>query len=90
MLSCHLDVVQAQDEQFEPQIKGSRMIGRGTSDMKFAVPVFFNVWDRLQSGREKILLAFTFDEEIGGKNGIGYLLDEVGLMSFCHSTRQAR
>jgi hypothetical protein len=41
MLSCHLDVVQAQDEQFEPQIKGSRMIGRGTSDMKFAAPVFF-------------------------------------------------
>jgi hypothetical protein len=79
MLSCHLDVVQAQDEQFEPQIKGSRMIGRGTSDMKFAAPVFFNVWDRLLSGQQKILLAFTFDEEIGGNKGIGYLLNEVGL-----------
>jgi succinyl-diaminopimelate desuccinylase len=79
MLSCHLDVVQAQEEQFEPQILESRMMGRGTSDMKFAVPVFFNVWDRLQSGHENILLAFTFDEEIGGKKGIGYLLDEVGL-----------
>ncbi len=79
MLSCHLDVVQAQDKQFEPQIKESRMMGRGTSDMKFAVPVFFNVWDRLKSGQEKILLAFTFDEEIGGNKGIGYLLNEVGL-----------
>ena len=79
MLSCHLDVVQAQDEQFEPQIIGSRMIGRGTSDMKFAVPVFFNVWDRLKSGQDKILLSFTFDEEIGGNKGIGYLLNEVGL-----------
>ena len=79
MLSCHLDVVQAKEEQFEPQIQGSRMLGRGTSDMKFAVPVFFNVWDRLKAGQEKILLAFTFDEEIGGNQGIGYLLNSVGL-----------
>ena len=79
MLSCHLDVVQAKDPQFEPQIKGNRMLGRGTSDMKFAAPVFFNVWDRLTSGRENLLLAFTFDEEIGGNQGIGYLLNEVGL-----------
>jgi succinyl-diaminopimelate desuccinylase len=79
MLSCHLDVVQARDDQFKPQIQGSRMVGRGTSDMKFAVPVFFNVIDRLKSGREKILLVFTFDEEIGGNKGMGYLLDDVGL-----------
>lgn len=79
MLSGHLDVVQAREEQFEPQIRGSRIIGRGTSDMKFAVPVFFNIWDCLKSGREKILLVFTFDEEIGGNKGIRYLLDEVGL-----------
>jgi len=79
MLSCHLDVVQAREEQFEPKIQGSRMMGRGTSDMKFAVPVFFNVWNRLKSGKEKILLVFTFDEEIGGNKGIGYLLDEAGL-----------
>jgi len=79
MLSCHLDVVQAREEQFEPQIQGTRMLGRGTSDMKFATPVFFDVWDRLQSGREKILLVFTFDEEIGGNRGIRYLLNEVGL-----------
>jgi succinyl-diaminopimelate desuccinylase len=79
MLSCHLDVVQGLEDQFEPQIKGSRMIGRGASDMKFAVPVFFNVWDRLKSGKEKILIVFTFDEEIGGNKGIGYLLNEVGL-----------
>jgi succinyl-diaminopimelate desuccinylase len=79
MLSGHMDVVQARDDQFEPQIKESRMIGRGASDMKFAAPVFFNVWDRLESGKKKILLVFTFDEEIGGNNGIGYLLNEVGL-----------
>ena len=79
MLSCHLDVVQAREEQFEPQIHGNKLIGRGASDMKFAVPVFFDVWDRLEVGKEKILLAFTFDEEIGGNRGIRYLLDEVGL-----------
>lgn len=79
MLSGHLDVIQAREEQFEPQIQGDRMLGRGTSDMKFAVPVFFDVWDRLKSGREKTLLVFTFDEEIGGNRGINYLLNEVGL-----------
>jgi succinyl-diaminopimelate desuccinylase len=31
------------------------------------------------SGKQKILLTFTFDEEIGGNKGIGYLLNEVGL-----------
>ena len=79
MLSCHLDVVQAREEQFEPHIQDNKMIGRGTSDMKFAVPVFFNVLNRLDTGKEKILLAFTFDEEIGGNKGVRYLLDEVGL-----------
>ncbi len=79
MLSCHMDVVQGRKDQFEPQIAGNRMTGRGTSDMKFAAPVFFNVWDRLESGKEKILLVFTFDEEIGGNKGIGYLLNEVGM-----------
>jgi len=79
MLSAHMDVVQAPDEQFEPRMEGSCMLGRGTSDMKFAAPVFFEVWDRMESGREKILLVFTFDEEIGGNQGIRYLLDEVGL-----------
>jgi succinyl-diaminopimelate desuccinylase len=79
MLSCHLDVVQAREEQFEPQIQGNKLIGRGASDMKFAIPVFFNVLNRLKAGKEKILLAFTFDEEIGGNNGVRFLLDEVGL-----------
>ena len=79
MLSAHVDVVQAPAEQFEPRIDGNKIVGRGTSDMKFAVPVFFNLWDRLAAGKEKILLAFTFDEEIGGSKGIGYLLDQYGL-----------
>jgi succinyl-diaminopimelate desuccinylase len=79
MLSCHLDVVQAREEQFEPHIQDNKLIGRGASDMKFAVPVFFNVLERLEAGKDKILLVFTFDEEIGGNKGIRYLLDEVRL-----------
>jgi succinyl-diaminopimelate desuccinylase len=74
-----MDVVPAREEQYEPQIQGNKLIGRGASDMKFAAPVFFNVWDRLETGKENILLVFTFDEEIGGNRGIRYLLDEVGL-----------
>ncbi len=79
LLLGHLDVVQGREELFEPKIKNGRLFGRGASDMKFSIPVFFNVLDRLETGKEKILLAFTFDEEIGGKQGVHYLLDQVGL-----------
>ena len=79
LLSAHLDVVPGDKEMFEPKIEGEKLFGRGASDMKFAIPVFFNVMDRLKSGKRKILLAFTFDEEIGGQHGMRYLLDEAGL-----------
>ncbi|MDM8539604.1 M20/M25/M40 family metallo-hydrolase [Desulfococcaceae bacterium HSG9] len=79
LLSAHLDVVPGGKEMFEPKIEGDKLIGRGASDMKFAIPVFFNVLDRLKTGKRKILLAFTFDEEIGGQHGMRYLLEDAGL-----------
>jgi succinyl-diaminopimelate desuccinylase len=79
LLSAHLDVIPGDKEMFEPKIEGNKLIGRGASDMKFAIPVFLHVLDRLETGEQKILLAFTFDEEIGGQHGMRYLLDEVGL-----------
>ena len=36
ILNAHLDVVPAQDTQYNPQIKGTKMYGRGTMDMKAA------------------------------------------------------
>lgn len=79
MLSAHMDVVQAREEQFEPRVEGSRLLARGASDMKFAAPAFFETWDRLTSGRDRLLMVFTFDEEIGGNRGIRHLLNDVGL-----------
>ncbi len=79
LLSAHLDVVPGDKEMFEPKIEGHKLIGRGVSDMKFAIPVFLNVLDRLKTGKQNILLAFTFDEEIGGQHGMRYLLNDAGL-----------
>jgi len=35
----HMDVVAGKPEQFKMVVDGDRLIGRGTSDMKFSVPM---------------------------------------------------
>jgi succinyl-diaminopimelate desuccinylase len=81
LLAAHLDVVPANTpDQYEPRVDGSRLKARGASDMKFCAPLFFRVLDDLPAvlcGR--VLVAFTFDEEIGGNAGTRHLLDEHGL-----------
>ena len=35
----HMDVVVGKPEQFEMVVDGDRAVGRGTSDMKFSIPI---------------------------------------------------
>lgn len=35
----HMDVVAGRDDQFRMRVEGDRIIGRGTSDMKFSIPM---------------------------------------------------
>ncbi|MBI4859218.1 MAG: M20 family metallopeptidase [Candidatus Riflebacteria bacterium] len=81
LLAAHLDVVPANTpDQYEPKVVGGRLMARGASDMKFCVPLYFRVLDEVPKAlRDRILMAFTFDEEIGGKAGTRYLLEEYGL-----------
>jgi succinyl-diaminopimelate desuccinylase len=80
LLGAHLDVVPAAPEQYEPRVEGGRLYARGASDMKFVAPFFFKVLDELPPAlRERVLIAFTFDEEIGSAAGTKYLLDQYGL-----------
>jgi succinyl-diaminopimelate desuccinylase len=74
----HFDVVPAQSpEQFEPQRRDGRIIGRGTADMKGGlVSMLYGAAAARELGLldgRKIVLHFVCDEETGSTAGSGYL-----------------
>lgn len=86
MLMSHIDVVAAEDEQFEPRIEGDMLFGRGSADDKYAAALSLVLFrERLKALRAKGLgqkdMSFTVlitgDEEVGGPNGAGYALTKV-------------
>jgi len=80
LLAAHLDVVPAAPEQYDPRVEDGKLVARGASDMKFIAPLYFRLFDDLPEPlRERVLIAFTFDEEIGSNAGTRYLLDDYGL-----------
>ncbi len=76
----HLDVVPARDEQFEPRQEGNRLFGRGALDMKGPDAVLITLFETLaqQGQKPPVALMFTTDEEVGGENGVGYLVGQEG------------
>ncbi len=80
MFVGHMDVVEAEDWQFEPKIEGDKILGRGVIDMKGPDAVMLKMFkDIAESGRRpNIGLMLTTDEEVGSENGVEYLLKEVG------------
>ena len=80
MLSGHIDVIDAEDEQFSPSVKDNRLYGRGALDMKSGVAAIMDVLKRAQlAGNAPSLgLMITTDEELGGLHGARYLVDEKG------------
>lgn len=70
LLNGHIDVVPASDDQYRAVIKGDKLYGRGSLDMKGSIAIMIAL---LQTTIGYDLL-LTGDEEIGGKNGMGYLL----------------
>lgn len=76
----HLDVVDAGPEMFEPRIENGRLIGRGACDMKSedAVMMFLMKEFSEQKNPPSVALILTSDEEIGGADGLGYLVDAIG------------
>jgi succinyl-diaminopimelate desuccinylase len=81
LLAGHLDVVPANTpDQYEPRVVDGKLRARGASDMKFCAPLFLSLLEALPGAlRDRVLVAFTFDEEIGGNAGTRFLLDEHGL-----------
>lgn len=80
LLNAHLDVLPGAPEQFEPRIEDGNLVARGASDMKFAAPLFLRVFEDLPAElHDRVLIAFTFDEETGGSEGTRHLLEQFGL-----------
>ena len=72
----HLDVVDAEEEQFVPKLEGDRILGRGALDMKGPDAVMIELADKLiKEGRNLDLgFLFTTDEEVGSEDGVAYVL----------------
>ena len=81
----HLDVVPAPSSEFKPKVKGNRLYGRGASDMKGVTAAMIQVFiDILRKNPDKsIALMLTTDEEIGGFNGVNYILNKKGFRCKC-------
>lgn len=73
----HADVVSANPHQFEMAIEDGMVIGRGVSDMKFSIPIGYELLNHLIERKSSLSFAFvvTSDEERGGFKGAQYLAD---------------
>ncbi len=79
VLTSHVDVVPAADSLFEPVIKDNKLYARGASDMKFAVSMYLELLNDLANDDLDFNVWLTPDEEVGGFDGIDYLLNEAKL-----------
>ncbi len=76
LLQSHIDVVPAEKELFRLKEKDGKYYGRGVYDMKFAIYCYLRLLKELKSNLSNFDLGImiTSDEELGGFNGVGYLL----------------
>jgi acetylornithine deacetylase/succinyl-diaminopimelate desuccinylase-like protein len=85
MLGAHLDVVPAEQHLFSIREEGDKLYGRGTLDMKFAIAAYLCVIDELRDNLSQydIGITITTDEEAGGTDGVGRLIEEGYLPKVC-------
>lgn len=86
LLITHLDVVPADASKwrtppFQLRVTKDRAYGRGAADDKSNIIAAMSAMGKLSQIEPEvnISLLVTVDEEIGGRAGIGYLFDDIGL-----------
>lgn len=82
-LNGHLDVVPAEKSDFGLKVEKNKLFGRGSGDMKTACAVMIETMKLFSKKRRcfSLGLMLTTDEEVGGKDGVGFLLKEKGFSS---------
>ena len=78
LLNGHIDVVEAEEEQYNPRIEGDKLFGRGSVDMKAGVAALMLLMKEFSKKEKKpdMALMIVPDEEIGGMDGTRYLLEQ--------------
>lgn len=81
----HIDVVAGKPDQFKPKVIGDKIYGRGTSDMKFSIPIGVELLKNIIESKSKIsfALAITTDEETGGYEGGLFLVKNMKFRPKC-------
>ena len=78
LLNGHFDVVEGNNPQFRAVVKGNKLIGRGSVDMKSQVAAMMVlIKEALRiDPNASVGLMLVGDEELGGNNGTKYLLSK--------------
>lgn len=86
LLITHLDVVPADASKwktppFKLKVTRDRAYGRGTADNKSNIVAAMSAMSELAKDEPEVnmKLIVTCDEEIGGRAGIGYLFNDIGI-----------
>ena len=85
LLQAHIDVVPAKSTCFTLKQQHEILYGRGVFDMKFAAACYVQLARELKDELDQydFGLLFTSDEEIGGENGVGYVLNKGYRADIC-------
>lgn len=77
-LQAHMDVVPADEAMFRLREDDTKLFGRGVFDMKFGCASYMAAIDKLEKNISKydFGIMLTFDEEIGGRDGVAALLND--------------
>ncbi len=77
ILNAHLDVIPGKEEQYIPYIKGSKLYGVGSMDMKANAACLIMAFKEVAKLVEyPLALQLTTDEEIGGFDGTKYQVEK--------------
>ncbi|MCH9021815.1 MAG: M20 family metallopeptidase [Planctomycetes bacterium] len=82
LLVAHLDVVNLPESaQYNWHLNEGKIIGPGAGDMKGELAIILELFHDMHSRHQSLSLglAITTDEELGGLDGIGYLVSQQGL-----------
>jgi len=82
ILHGHIDVVEpSESQQFKPKKRDGKIFARGAADMKAGVSCIISCFRRLKQkeSRPSVGLMITSDEERGGFNGAGHIVNEKSL-----------
>jgi succinyl-diaminopimelate desuccinylase len=77
ILNGHLDVIPGKENQYKPVIKGNKLYGVGSADMKASVScLIFAFKEVAKKVNYPLALQLVTDEEVGGFNGTKYQIEK--------------